>query len=231
MYATRKHALLFSNTVVIPAILVALAGGLAAPVRAVGSWTPLATQAPEPIGTTLLLTDGTVMAQGTLGATDQGSSAHWYKLTPDAHGSYVQGTWTRLADMHHERLYYASTVLRNGKIFIAGGEYTEAGYVDTNTAEIYDPVANAWTEIAGPGWANIGDAPVQTLFDGTVLLGGINQSATGLYDYMTNTWTAGGNKPYGSDEESWALLPDQTVVTAEINNSPFAEKYLPRGFL
>lgn len=215
------------------ALLAALVFSPISSARAVGSWTPVAGQAPEPIGTTLLLTDGTVMAQGTLGVhndgtKDDGVSAHWFKLTPDAQGSYAHGAWTRLADMHHQRLYYASTVLRSGKVFIAGGEYTEAGYVDTNTAEIYDPLADTWTEIAGPpGWALIGDAPVKTLFDGTVLLGGINTNQTGLYDYTTNTWTAGGNKPYGSDEESWALLPDQTVLTAEINNSPFAEKYVP----
>ncbi len=195
--------------------------------QAVGSWTPLTHQAPDAIGTTLLLTDGTVMAQGSTGVQDGGASRHWYKLTPDAQGSYANGTWTQLADMHHERLYYASTVLRNGKVFIAGGEYTEAGYVDTNTAEIYDPVADTWTEIAGPGWANIGDAPVKTLFDGTVLLGSINTYQAGLYDYTTNTWTAAGNTRGGCDEASWALLPDQTVLTVDINYSPNAEKYLP----
>ena len=197
--------------------------------QAVGSWTLLANRAPDlnGMGTMLLLTDGTVMVQGITGVQNTGASRHWYKLTPDAQGNYADGTWTQLADMHHERLYYASTVLRNGKVFIAGGEYTEASTPDTNTAEIYDPLTDVWTEIDGPGWANIGDAPVQTLFDGTVLLGSIDSYYTGLYDYTTNTWTAGGNKPYGAGEESWSLLPDQTVLTVEIGNSPYAQKYLP----
>ena len=210
------------------ALLAALFFTQAPSARAVGAWTPLANQAPEAIGTTLLLTDGTVLAQGTDGVNNDGTSAHWFKLTPDASGSYANGAWTRLADMHHERLYYASAVLRSGQVFVAGGEYTEAGYVDTNTAETYDPIADAWTEIAGPpGWGYIGDAPLKTLFDGTLLLGSIASTQTGLYDYTTNTWAAGGNTAAGCDEASWALLPDQTVVMLDINRSPLAEKYVP----
>jgi len=230
MHASRSHAF--------PPLSAARAGlalglllGLACPARAVGTWTPVAAQAPDAIGTTFLLTDGTVMAQGSAGVggdNGNGSSAHWYRLTPDAYGSYANGAWTQLADMHHQRLYYASAVLRNGKVFIAGGEYTEAGYVDANTAEIYDPAAGAWTEIAGPpGWANIGDAPVKTLFDGTLLLGSINSDQTGLYDYTTNTWAAGGTTSSGSSEASWALLPDQSVLTCDPGTGLGAEKYLP----
>ena len=214
-------------------LLALLSCSAALPAHAVGAWTPLANQAPEPIGTTLLLTDGTVLAQGTYGVhtdgtSDDGTSAHWFKLTPDAQGSYANGTWTKLADMNHQRLYYASAVLRNGQVLVAGGEYTEAGYVDTNTAEIYDPLANVWTAISGPtGWGNIGDAPVKTLFDGTLLLGSITSNHTALYDYTANAWTAGGDAAAGNDEASWALLPDQTVLSLDISRSPFAEKYVP----
>ena len=234
MYATRTHAFSSLTTLTksltqagLAALLAALVFGPATPARAVGSWTPLAHQAPDYIGTMLLLTDGTVMAQGASGTLNNGAGKHWYRLTPDATGSYANGVWTPLADMHHERLYYASVVLRNGQVLVAGGEYTEAGGVDTNTAETYDPVANAWTEIPGPGWDRIGDAPIQTLFDGTVLLGNITSYATGLYDYTTNTWTAGGNTLSSCDEASWALLPDQTVLSCDPYSSPNAEKYVP----
>ena len=43
--------------------------------------------------------------------------------------------------MHTTRLYYSSQTLKNGKIYVAGGEYG-TGYA---TAEIYDPVADKWT--------------------------------------------------------------------------------------
>src|SRR5665213_918697 len=102
-----------------------------------GSFTPLSHQAPGGVGTMLLLSDGTVLAQQASGAGGNG----WYKLTPDSHGSYVNGTWTTVASMHDTRLYFSSDVLPSGKVLIAGAEDGTGG----STAEIYDPVANTWT--------------------------------------------------------------------------------------
>src|SRR5690349_9487526 len=90
--------------------------GRAAP--ATGSWTALAHLAPDYTGTMLLLTDGSVMVQGY----DPGNN--WMRLVPDATGSYVQGTWSNLAPMSTPRLYFASHVLQNGKVWVLGGEYT-----------------------------------------------------------------------------------------------------------
>ena len=200
-----------------------------APGQTPGVWTPLAGRAPEPISTMLLLTDGTVMGQGvyTSGPAVGNGDDDWFKLTPDAHGSYANGTWTPMAPMHSPRTYYASTVLRDGRVLVAGGEYTDSSAaVNTNATEVYDPVADAWTQIAGPpGWTSIGAAPVKTLFDGTVLLGSIFSPHTAIYDETTGAWTAAADGPNASDEETWALLPDQTVL-ASINN-PYAVKYLP----
>lgn len=216
------------------ALLPTLAFGSAAQMPTVGSWTYLANQAPEPIGTMLLLTDGTVIGQGTFttGAATGDSDTHWFKLTPDASGNYVNGTWTQIASMHTPRTYYASTVMRDGRVFVSGGEYTDSSnVVNTNATEIYDPVADTWTVISPPpGWNAVGDAPVKTLFDGTVLLGniyGANGNTEGMYDYSANAWSFTGAKAAGCDEESWALLPDQSVLTVEIGNTPFAERYLP----
>ncbi|HVI18075.1 MAG TPA: kelch repeat-containing protein, partial [Gaiellales bacterium] len=94
----------------------------------------------------LLLTDGTIMCQ-------QEGGVNWWRLTPDQSGGYVNGRWKALAPMHHTRLYYASAVLQDGRVFVAGGEYSDAGS-ETNTAEIYDPLLDSWTEISEPpGWA------------------------------------------------------------------------------
>ncbi len=215
------------------ALLPALALGLTSGAQAVGAWTFLANQAPEPINAMLLLTDGTVIGQGvfTSGAVEGNGDTHWFKLTPDASGSYVNGTWTQIASMNSPRTYYASTVMRDGRVFVSGGEYTDsASVVDTNDTEIYDPVANTWTTIAPPpGWNNVGDAPVKSLFDGTVMLGNINGGLQALYNETTNTWATTGDKGVRAGEESWALLPDQSVLTVEDDNAPFAERYLPAG--
>ena len=85
------------------------------PAQGVGSWTQITHNAPGTVSLMLLLPDGTVMA-----ANSDESSA-WYRLIPDIHGSYVNGTWTTLAAMHDTRLYYSSEVLTNGQVFVARG--------------------------------------------------------------------------------------------------------------
>ena len=182
-------------------------------------WIALTQQPQFNVSTMLLLLDGTVLAQ------DSGT-VNWWQLTPDAKGSYVNGTWSTRAPMHHSRLYYASAVLKDGRVFVAGGEYSDAG-ADTTTAEIFDPLTDSWTEIAAPaGWTAIGDAPCTVLPDGRVLLGQINGQATGIFDPSTGTWAVGALKGDPSSEESWVLLPDDCVLTPQCTAHPAAEKYL-----
>jgi len=47
-----------------------------------------------------------------------------------------------------------------------------------------------------------------------------------MYDPSTNTWSAAGAKDDASSEETWTLLPDETVLTVECQKHPNAEKYL-----
>lgn len=184
-----------------------------------GTWQPLVNQPLFNASTMLLLNDGSVMCQ-------ESGGLNWSRLTPDQFGNYVNGTWTALAPMHFTRLYYASAVLKDGRVFVAGGEYSNAGS-ETNTAEIYNPGTDTWTTIAAPpGWTNIGDAPCCVLPDGRVLLGSIFTQQTAIYDPATNTWTAAANKDDRSAEETWTLLPDQTILSAECTNHPRAEKYV-----
>jgi Kelch motif len=184
-----------------------------------GTWQPIANQPTFDASTMLLLTDGTVMCQDS-GATD------WWRLTPDEWGDYTNGTWSPLAPMTDSRLYYASAVLADGRVFVAGGEYHNGIQDDWNRAEMYDPVADAWHLISTPGWTHIGDAPCCVLPDGRVLLGSIDDIRTALYNSAANTWTATGNKADSSSEEGYTLLPDGTVLAPENSDPPHAEKYL-----
>src|SRR5207247_4518534 len=81
-----------------------------------GTWTNLSNAPPAAVATMLLLTDGRVLAQGV-------STNQWYRLAPDAAGSYANGTWTTLASSVHAPLYYASGVLRAGRVIVHGGGY------------------------------------------------------------------------------------------------------------
>jgi len=71
-------------------------------------------------GSPILLTDGTVLVA------DAGCS-DWWKLTPDAFGNYVNGTWTQIASTPagYSPLYHAMAVLPDGRLIIEGGEYNQ----------------------------------------------------------------------------------------------------------
>ncbi|MFZ0828912.1 MAG: kelch repeat-containing protein [Verrucomicrobiia bacterium] len=198
--------------------------------RAAGTWTPLANLAPDTIDTLLLLSDGTVMAASGE-PSGGGAGSAWYRLRPDATGSYINGTWSTLAPMNYTRLYYCSQVLRDGRVFVAGGEYGTG----TNSAEIYDPVANTWTGTPPPpaGQGVFSDSVSQILPNGDVLISPVvpaTYDGTVIYSVASNAWFAGGtlvNDDYGDqDEASWVKLPDDSILTI----GPFStnsQRYIP----
>lgn len=113
------------------------------------------------MGAMLLLTDGRVLVHeepncnpgsGCVGK-DYGA---WYTLTPDKSGSYVNGTWTKVAELPsgYEPLFFSSAVLPDGKVVVTGGEYNCPGGSCTgdwqSLGALYDPVANTWTSTTPP---------------------------------------------------------------------------------
>lgn len=185
-----------------------------------GTWTTLTNPPPAAVATMLLMTDGSVIAQGV-------STNQWYRLAPDANGSYQNGTWTTLAASVHAPLYYASGVLRDGRVIFAGGEYDNGVMTFLLDVEIYDPVANTWTTLPNPaGWTSLGDAPGCVLPDGRFIVGRVGWRNTAIYNPATNSWTAAADKINSVGEESWSLLPDGTIHAADCSNPPNAEKYI-----
>ncbi len=186
-----------------------------------GTWTALNNQPPFSAGTMLLLTDGTVMCQ-------QSGTQRWHRLTPDANGSYKNGTWSNLASGPNAPLYFSSAVLQDGRVFVAGGEYEDGLEWELLAAQVYNPQSNFWSIASLPaGWTNIGDAPSCMLPDGRLLVGSIFNNETAIYDPSNNTWRKAANKINAtSTEETWTLLPDQTVLTANCQDHPNAEKYI-----
>lgn len=181
-------------------------------------WVPLANQPNTNLGlgNPLLLTDGTVILH-------QACGPQWWRLTPDAYGSYVNGTWKMTASMPsgYAPLYFGSAVLPDGRVMMAGGEYNATNGncqpVWTNQAAIYDPKINKWTMVPPPaGWANIGDAQSVVLPDGTYMQADCCTTQSALLDATTLTWTITGvGKKDVNDEEGWTLLPDGTVLTVD----------------
>jgi len=171
----------------------------------------------------LLLTDGSVFCNAYY------SSGDCWRLRPDANGSYVNGTWNKLAPMDGARLYFASAVLADGRVFVSGGEYWNQAQTETTDTQVYDPILNRWTSITPPaGWDRIGDAPCCVLSDGRLIIGSNDTRKTAIFDPLTNAFTAGPDKlDTTSEEETWTLMADGTVLVVECDDHPKAEKYDP----
>jgi len=200
-------------------------------------WQPLTNQ-PNFLGcgaaNPLLLTDGTVMVQ------DAGCQA-WWKLIPDNTGSYVNGTWSRLALLPpgYAPLYHSSAVLPDGRVIIEGGEYNFFRAVWTNKGAIYDPVANTWTSVAPPSFfvgccgiaaQTIGDAQSVVLANGTYMQADCCSTQGALLNATNLTWTPTGSGKFDpNDEEGWTLLPNNHVLTVDgyVPIAPFP--YMPTG--
>lgn len=188
-----------------------------------GVWTPLVRSAPSSVAETMmLLTDGNVMVH-----TGFADSRTWAKLTPDAQGSYVNGTYSTLRSMADTRLYFPSVVLPSGKVFVIGGEYSGGLAVFTNKAEIYDPIANTWTAAASFPEDNFGDTPISLLPSGKILAGAFSSDNTYLYAPETNTWEFAAKKLRGdvSFEESWAQLPNGNVLSYDLWTDGLSAQY------
>ena len=189
--------------------------------------TNLTHQPPDGAGVGFLLTDGTVMFQGNNGS-------DWWKLTPDKFGNYQDGTWTQLASLpsNYDPYAFASATLADGRVLIEGGEYNFGNFAFTDLGAIYDPAKNTWTPVNPPaGWGFIGDSPSAVLPNGKFLLGRKFDTRMAELDPSKTppTWTAVSSTGKSDEdaEEGWTLMPDGSILTADVKNNPHTERYLP----
>jgi hypothetical protein len=185
------------------------------------SWQNVSNSLPHKISPTApqLLSDGTVLVHNACGS-------DWYKLTPDASGSYVNGSWSAIAAMpnNYAPLYFGSSVLPDGRLVVEGGEYndvTGTGHkcnpVWTTQGAIYDPATDKWTSINPPtGWTSIGDAWGGVLANGTYLQTNCCDKTAALLDPVKLTWTpTGANKFDVYDEEPMTMIPGGNLLTMD----------------
>lgn len=193
-------------------ILVSVQGALGA------TWVKLTNTAPSNIQLMVQMTDGTILVQSYNGQT-------WMMLTPDVHGSYINGTWSVLAPGLTPRIYFASKVLPNGKFWLVGGEYTGPGLLAnwSNTGEIYDPTTNTWSSIA-PYPAQSG-CPQINYVSANLTAG--SPTITNIYPYATGLvvgWSVGGTGiPAGSTIVS-IDSPTQITISAAATSTRSASR-------
>lgn len=181
-----------------------------------GTWTALNSSPPVTVNEALVLSDGTIL-------TDNGSG-QCARLTPDIHGSYVNGTWTQLSSMNYSRLFFSTELLTNGTVFVAGGEYGNG----SDHGEIFNPLRNIWTKIyPDPIPAvSFSDANSEILTNGNVLDPPVSQfGGVLIYNVVSNIWqtaASAGNQ----DEACWVKLPSDSILTID-TGSQNAEHYVP----
>jgi hypothetical protein len=189
-----------------------------------GTWTATSTAPPSAVAHAVLLTDGSVLVNSFF------FSAHadpWYRLVPDATGSYIHGTWRNAGTLPggYNPLYFASSVLPNGQVVVMGGEYNNGGAVWTTQGAVYNPATNKWTSITSPpGWTTVGDAQSIILPNGHMMMANCctTQEAILTLTGTTATWANTGTGKFDwNDEEGWTLLPGGKILTVDA--------YVPSG--
>jgi Galactose oxidase, central domain/Kelch motif len=109
-------------------------------------------------------------------------------------------TWVAAAPMLHGRHGFDAVLLGDGTVLAVGDDYAcqpGGAVAGSETAELYDPVADTWTEVESLNKPRKSFATV-ALRDGTALVaGGVNAddvpySSTWVFDLSTRDWRAGG---------------------------------------
>ncbi|HEX4078936.1 MAG TPA: hypothetical protein VHX61_08705 [Rhizomicrobium sp.] len=209
----------------LPAALFAMCLALFPKLSSAQKMVKLTHQPPNGALVEFLLTDGTLMVQSY-------SESTWYKLTPDNTGSYVNGTWSQLASLPagYQPLYFASAVLADGRLVIAGGEYNFDQFAFTNQGAVYNPAGNYWTTLIPPkGWKWIGDSPSAVLPNGEFAVGQKFFKRVAALDPSTLKWTElqSKHKNDWNAEEGWTLLPTGHILTWDVKDNPQSEEYDP----
>src|SRR5215469_6632412 len=198
------------------------------------TWTKTTNAPPVSVGSMLLLTDGRVLVHSEPNCSPcTGDYNTWYTFTPDNTGSYLNGTWKKVANLPsgYDPLFFGSAVLPDGKVVVQGGEYncpaSNCSGVWQSLGALYDPAANTWTATVAPASSNIGDAQSVVLPDGTWMLAeccaiAFGHSSFPVYYYFnesTLTFTAMSTSSDGKndefDEEGWNLLANGKFLTVD----------------
>jgi hypothetical protein len=127
-------------------------------------------------------------------------------------------SWTATGNMIEARGGYAGTLLKDGKVLVAGGNISSG---DSASAELYDPSSGTWAATGNMVTAMSSPTAAMLLKDGRVLvIGSGSEGSAELYDPTSGTWTATGNMVTGHFGYAATLLSDGRVLVASENYNP-----------
>ncbi len=190
---------------------------------ATGKWSATGRMSTPRSGqTATLLPDGRVLVTGGEATVPRG-----YHEPPSLASAELYdpatGTWTATGTMSTPRVGHTATLLRDGKVLVAGGGGPGsdiAVWLPTlASAELYDPATGTWTATGSMHTSRSGQSAT-LLSDGRVLVaggrtvspdaGGYGLSSSELYDPSSETWAMTGAGA-GTGLTS-VLLPDGQVL-------------------
>jgi N-acetylneuraminic acid mutarotase len=180
--------------------------------------------------TATLLPDGKVLVAG--GVAD--SQEHTVLASAELYDPMTD-KWSATGSMTTPRSWHTATLLRNGKVLVAGGycpgpttpqclSAVPAGAWDPDgavaTAELYDPGTQKWTATGRMITARANHTAT-LLADGKVLVAGAEHgmpdailASSESYDPNTGKWTATGDMITARTQQMATLLPDGMVLIA-----------------
>ncbi|MET1502625.1 kelch repeat-containing protein [Burkholderia sola] len=153
--------------------------------------------------TATLLSDGKVLVAGgrterpTYGSKTATSSAELYDP--------ATGTWTEAAHMRAARCGHTATLLRSGKVLVAGGEDDERADEDAVVAEVIKE--------KGPN-VTAADLDAAIAKDARPYLNSVE-----IYDPATGQWSSAGRMSGARSEHTAVLLPNGNVLFARGRDS------------
>lgn len=128
-------------------------------------------------------------------------------------------TWAAVGSLATARLEHTATLLPDGKVLVVGGKANaNVSNSQLTSAELYDPLTNAWSPAGLPSAARSNHTST-LLPNGKVLVAGGETAGLALnnaelYDSTTNTWTTAGILNTSRKKHTATLLPNGKVLVA-----------------
>jgi N-acetylneuraminic acid mutarotase len=171
-----------------------------------------------------LLKSGKVLVAGGVGPGADPASVGDYTATAEIYDP-TANSWSKAASMSTGRFEPTMTVLKDGRVLLAGGvgdiDSTHRG-VALASAEIYNPASDSWSDAGAMSAARLGGTAT-LLANGDVLVaGGFNNTDGGLataelFD-PSSGWKATGSLADARDDATATALPSGDVLVAGGDN-------------
>ena len=168
----------------------------------------------------VLLRDGTVLV---VGGADRRRGYRWNAIASVELYDPSTDRWTRTGDMEDERASATATLLRDGRVLVAGG--LDAATRSLASAEVYDPGSGSWSAVGDMLHRRAFHAAV-LLADGTVLVTGGNVDEergvpyAEVFDPRSGTWSAVEAMDAPRQSHSMVAVPGGRVVVLGGSDTP-----------